>query len=50
MKYPVFYFDQKRPVDLICMGRVAVDLYAEQIGAALRDVTTFKKYLGGLCR
>ena len=34
-------------MDLICMGRVAVDLYGEQIGSLLRDVTSFKKYLGG---
>ncbi|MCL9685712.1 5-dehydro-2-deoxygluconokinase [Legionella maioricensis] len=47
MKYPAFYFDQSRPVDLICMGRVAVDLYSEQIGVTLRDTSTFKKYLGG---
>jgi len=29
------------------MGRVAVDLYAEQIGSALADAQTFRKYLGG---
>jgi 5-dehydro-2-deoxygluconokinase len=29
------------------MGRVAVDLYAEQIGVDLSDVSSFKKYLGG---
>lgn len=45
--YTPFYFDDKRPVDLICMGRVAVDLYSEQIGSALRDASSFKKYLGG---
>lgn len=47
MPDPVFYYDEKRPVDLICMGRVAVDLYAEQIGFRLADVSGFKKYLGG---
>jgi 5-dehydro-2-deoxygluconokinase len=36
-----------RTRDLICMGRAAVDLYGEQIGARLEDVTTFAKYLGG---
>ena len=40
-------FDQSRPLDLISMGRVAVDLYAEQIGAELKDAQTFRKYLGG---
>lgn len=33
--------------DLICMGRAAVDLYGEQIGCPLEDVSTFAKYLGG---
>lgn len=47
MTLPVFYFDENRPVDIICMGRVAVDLYAEEIGVDLSDVSTFKKYLGG---
>lgn len=36
-----------RTRDLICMGRAAVDLYGEQIGARLEDVQTFAKYLGG---
>ena len=36
-----------RTLDLICMGRAAVDLYGEQIGARLEDVQTFAKYLGG---
>ncbi|MGM0544444.1 MAG: bifunctional 5-dehydro-2-deoxygluconokinase/5-dehydro-2-deoxyphosphogluconate aldolase [Pseudomonadota bacterium] len=38
---------QYRPLDLICLGRVAVDLYAEQIGSRLEDVASFAKYLGG---
>jgi 5-dehydro-2-deoxygluconokinase len=29
------------------MGRAAVDLYGEQVGCALEDVSTFAKYLGG---
>lgn len=36
-----------RPLDLICMGRAAVDLYGEQIGGRLEDVQSFAKYLGG---
>ncbi len=40
-------FDSKRSIDVICMGRVAVDLYAEQIGANLDEATSFKRYLGG---
>jgi len=34
-------------LDVICLGRAAVDLYSEQIGAPLEDVSSFKKYLGG---
>jgi len=29
------------------MGRAAIDLYAEQVGARLEDATSFAKYLGG---
>ncbi|TFH85669.1 5-dehydro-2-deoxygluconokinase [Billgrantia azerbaijanica] len=36
-----------KTLDLICLGRVAVDLYAEQIGSRLEDVSSFAKYLGG---
>jgi 5-dehydro-2-deoxygluconokinase len=38
---------QEKEVDVICMGRVAVDLYAEESHMPLRDVEAFKKYLGG---
>ena len=37
----------KRPLDLICMGRVAVDFYAEQVHSPLEDAQSFRKYLGG---
>lgn len=40
-------FAAGRPLDLICLGRLAVDLYAQQIGARLEDVSSFAKYLGG---
>src|SRR5438105_10599690 len=36
-----------RALDVICLGRLAVDLYAQQIGARLEDVASFAKYLGG---
>ena len=36
-----------KTLDLICMGRAAVDLYSEQIGARLEDASSFAKYLGG---
>ncbi|MBL8954712.1 MAG: 5-dehydro-2-deoxygluconokinase [Myxococcaceae bacterium] len=34
-------------LDLICLGRAAVDLYGEQLGSPLEDMQTFKKALGG---
>jgi 5-dehydro-2-deoxygluconokinase len=37
----------QRTLDVVCIGRAAVDLYGEQIGARLEDVQTFAKYLGG---
>ncbi len=30
-------------LDVICIGRVAVDLYAQQIGSRLEDVASFAK-------
>jgi 5-dehydro-2-deoxygluconokinase len=33
--------------DVIAMGRVGVDIYPEQTGVGLADVTSFAKYLGG---
>ncbi|QGG40801.1 5-dehydro-2-deoxygluconokinase [Aeromicrobium yanjiei] len=33
--------------ELIAMGRVGVDIYPEQIGVGLEDVTSFGKFLGG---
>jgi 5-dehydro-2-deoxygluconokinase len=35
------------PLDLVCIGRTCVDLYAEQEGAKLEDVQSFRKYVGG---
>src|SRR3954453_7889899 len=36
-----------RALDLVCIGRTCVDLYAEQEGAKLEDVQSFRKYVGG---
>ena len=36
-----------RPLELICLGRAAVDFYGEQIGGRLEDMQSFTKYLGG---
>ncbi len=40
-------FAAARRYDIICLGRLAVDFYAQQIGARLEDVASFAKYLGG---
>jgi 5-dehydro-2-deoxygluconokinase len=40
-------FATGRPFDIVCLGRLAVDFYAQQIGARLEDVASFAKYLGG---
>ncbi len=34
-------------LDLLCLGRAGIDLYGEQIGVPLEDVTSFAKYVGG---
>ncbi|MGS2723908.1 bifunctional 5-dehydro-2-deoxygluconokinase/5-dehydro-2-deoxyphosphogluconate aldolase [Porticoccus sp. GXU_MW_L64] len=38
---------EQKSLDLICLGRVAVDLYGQQIGSRLEDMGSFAKYLGG---
>lgn len=35
------------PLELLTIGRVSVDLYAEQLGVPIRDVRTFRKSVGG---
>ena len=40
-------FAAGRRFDVVCLGRFAVDFYAQQIGARLEDVASFAKYLGG---
>ncbi|MDE9534126.1 bifunctional 5-dehydro-2-deoxygluconokinase/5-dehydro-2-deoxyphosphogluconate aldolase [Xenorhabdus bovienii] len=39
--------EQYKKFDVICMGRIAVDLYGQQIGPRLEDMGSFSKYLGG---
>jgi 5-dehydro-2-deoxygluconokinase len=36
-----------RSLDVICLGRAAVDLYGQQLGGRLEDMQSFAKYLGG---
>jgi 5-dehydro-2-deoxygluconokinase len=40
-------FAPQRALDLICLGRLAIDLYARQLGARLEDASSFARYLGG---
>ena len=37
----------QRPLDFVALGRAAVDLYGEQVGGRLEDMSSFAKYLGG---
>lgn len=39
--------DSHKKLDVICLGRAGVDLYAEQQGSRLENVQSFAKYLGG---
>jgi Sugar kinases, ribokinase family len=39
--------NDKRPLDLITMGRTIVDVYGDQVGARLEDVSSFSRYVGG---
>lgn len=39
--------DGAAPFELVTMGRVGVDIYPEQVGVGLEDVTSFGKFLGG---
>jgi 5-dehydro-2-deoxygluconokinase len=38
--------DERVP-EVLTMGRIGVDIYPEQIGVSLREVTSFAKFLGG---
>ncbi len=36
-----------KPLDVICLGRAVVDLYGDQLGSRLEDMSSFRKYVGG---
>jgi len=36
-----------RPLDVITIGRSSVDLYGQQVGGRLEDMSSFAKYVGG---
>lgn len=38
---------EPKKMDLICLGRASVDLYGQQIGDRLQDISSFSKSLGG---
>ncbi|WP_416306321.1 bifunctional 5-dehydro-2-deoxygluconokinase/5-dehydro-2-deoxyphosphogluconate aldolase [Neptunicella sp. SCSIO 80796] len=38
---------KKHKFDVICLGRATVDLYGDQIGSRLEDISSFTKSLGG---
>jgi 5-dehydro-2-deoxygluconokinase len=44
---PMLPFPANRPIDLACLGRLAVDFYAQQFGSRLEDARSMAKYLGG---
>ncbi|SDT08047.1 5-dehydro-2-deoxygluconokinase [Microlunatus soli] len=39
--------ESQPPLDVLTFGRAGVDIYPDQIGVGLEDVTSFGKYLGG---
>ena len=44
---PALQFPDNRPIDLACLGRLAIDLYAQQFGSHLEDARSMQMYLGG---
>lgn len=40
-------FDNSRPMDLIGLGRLCIDLNANEINRPMEETTTFTKYVGG---
>lgn len=38
---------ETRRLDVVSIGRSSVDLYGEQVGGRLEDMTSFAKYIGG---
>ena len=37
----------EKVLDVICIGRAAIDLYGQQVGGRLEEMQSFAKYLGG---
>ena len=47
MTAPALSFPAGRRVDLVCLGRIGVDFYAQQFGSRLEDARSLAMYLGG---
>ena len=43
----ILELEKQRPIDVICLGRAGIDLYANEHNTDFRDVLSFKKYIGG---
>ena len=39
--------DKSRPIDVICLGRAGVDLYAREPNQSFNEVSGFEKFVGG---
>src|SRR5690606_4984251 len=39
--------EMTKTLDVVCIGRSSVDLYGQQVGGRLEDMTSFAKYVGG---
>lgn len=37
----------EKDIDVLCIGRACVDLYGDQVGSPLEDVSTLSMYIGG---
>ena len=40
-------FDNNRSLDVICLGRAGVDLYAREANTDMNEVSGFNKFVGG---
>lgn len=40
-------FDRSKPMDVICLGRLCIDLNANEINRPMEETMTFTKYVGG---
>lgn len=43
----LFNWPEERPLDVICLGRAGVDLYARDANRTFTDVSGFEKFVGG---